>query len=271
MISVRVFFSNVNCGHFGRLVLYGAKWSSIMRQFLVLAIALGWGLSAAHAWAGDTPTETVQESGQVLGELVAIPGKQIPQQLLAEAQGVAIVPNVIKIGLVAGVRRGRGVVMVRDAQGQWTLPQFITLTGGSVGWQAGIQGTDVVLVFTTRKGVEGLLKGKFTVGVDAAATAGPVGRNAAAATDAQLKAEIFSYSRSRGLFLGASVDGSLLEIDPGAAAAFYGPPPAAGPQLIPESAAKLHNYLVELTKVGSVPPAGEQAAPPLIKLEGGKR
>ncbi len=240
-----------------------------MRRYLVLMLILGWEMSAAPAAAGDTPTETVQESGQVLGELIAIPGKQIPQRLLAEAQGVAVVPNVIKIGLVAGVRRGRGVVMVRDAQGQWTLPQFVTLTGGSVGWQAGIQGTDVVLVFTTRKGVEGLMKGKFTVGVDAAVTAGPVGRNAAAATDTELKAEIFSYSRSRGLFLGASLDGSLLEIDQGAAAAFYGPPQAAAPQLIPESAAKLHNFLVELTKEGSAaPPAGEQTAPPLIKLEG---
>jgi len=205
----------------------------------------------------------------VLGELISIPGKEIPQRLLAQAQGIAVVPNVLKIGLVAGVRRGRGVVMVRDADGQWTLPQFITLTGGSVGWQAGIQGTDVVLVFTTRKGVEGLLKGKFTVGVDAAATAGPVGRNAAAATDTELKAEIFSYSRSRGLFLGASLDGSLLEIDQAAAAAFYGPPQAVGQQLIPESAAKLHAFLVELTNAGPPAPApGIPVAPPPIKLDG---
>ncbi len=222
-----------------------------MRRFLVLAAILSLGMFPAHTSAADTPTETVRESRQVLGELISISGKEIPQRLLAEAQGIAIVPNVIKIGLVAGGRRGHGVVMVRDADGQWTLPQFITLTGGSVGWQAGIQGTDVVLVFTTRKGVEGLLKGKFTVGVDAAATAGPVGRNAAAATDTKLKAEIFSYSRSRGLFLGASFDGSLLEIDQNAAAAFYGPPQPAGQQLIPESAAKLRGFLMELTSAGA--------------------
>jgi lipid-binding SYLF domain-containing protein len=191
----------------------------------------------------------------VLGELIGIPGREIPQRLLSAAQGVAVIPNVIKVGFVAGVRRGHGVVMVRDAQGQWTLPLFITLTGGSLGWQAGIQGTDVVLVFTTRKGVDGLLRGKCTIGVDASATAGPVGRNAAAATDTELKAEIFSYSRSRGLFLGASFDGSLLEIDQVAAANFYGPPPAAGvPQRVPESATKLHNYLVDLTKPATVPP-----------------
>jgi len=233
-----------------------------MRRHLVLTIVLGLGLPVNLARARDTPAETVQESEQVLGELIAIPGKEIPQRLLAEAQGVAIIPNVIKVGLVAGGRRGHGVVMVRDAQGQWTLPQFVTLTGGSVGWQVGIQGTDVVLVFTTRRGVEGLLKGKFTVGVDASIAAGPMGRNAAAATDTELKAEIFSYSRSRGLFLGASLDGSLLEIDQGAAASFYGPPQVGVPQRVPESAAKLYSYLVDLTKAGAVaPPQGPPAAP----------
>ena len=226
-----------------------------MRRYLVLTIVFCCGLSVARAQAGDTPTETVQQSEQALGELVGIPGKEIPQRLLLEAQGVAVVPNVLKIGLVAGVRRGHGVVMVRDANGQWTYPQFITLTGGSVGWQAGIQGTDVVLVFTTRKGVEGLLKGKFTVGVDAAATAGPVGRNAAAATDTELKSEIYSYSRSRGLFLGASFDGSLLEIDQGAAVSYYGPQQAPGvPQRVPDSATKLHDYVADLTRPATVPP-----------------
>jgi SH3 domain-containing YSC84-like protein 1 len=121
------------------------------------------------------------------------------------------------------------------------------------------------LIFTSRKGVDGLLKGKFTVGVDAAVAVGPVGRNAAAATDTELKAEVYSYSRSRGLFLGASIDGSALEIDPRAAAAFYGPPPSAaqqatGPQLIPESAAKLQSFVAELTK-DPAPPAPVAATP----------
>ena len=169
-------------------------------------------LGAAHPAQAD-PTETIRQSEQVLAEIMAIPARRIPETLLAEAQGVVIVPNVIKVGFIAGVRRGHGVVMVRDNDGEWSLPQFLTLTGGSVGWQAGIQGTDVVLVFTTKKGVEGLLGGKFTIGADASATAGPVGRNAAAATDATLRSEILSYSRSRGLFLGVAIDGSVLEID----------------------------------------------------------
>jgi hypothetical protein len=166
---------------------------------------------------------------------------------MAEAQGVVIIPNVIKVGFIAGVRRGHGVVMVRDNEGEWSLPQFVTLTGGSVGWQAGIQGTDVILVFTTRKGVEGLLSGKFTIGADAAAAAGPVGRNAAAATDGMLKAEILSYSRSRGLFLGVSIDGSVLEIDQEAHLAFYGSPSTELPRQLPIVAAELRQELVNLT------------------------
>jgi len=196
--------------------------------------------------AGD-PNETACQADMVLAEIMAIPARQIPEHLLAEAQGVAIIPDVIKIGFIAGARRGHGVVLVRDSDGEWSLPQFVTLTGGSVGWQAGVQGSDVVLVFTTKKGVEGLMQGKFTLGADIAAAAGPVGRNAAAATDERFKAEILSYSRSRGLFLGASIDGSVLEIDHASHVAFYGSQSFELPRQIPASAAKLRQDLVALT------------------------
>jgi lipid-binding SYLF domain-containing protein len=228
---------------------------------MILALVLGGGLCATHALAAGDPAETVRQSEQVLADLVAIPGKAIPQHLLAEATAVAIIPDVTKIGFIAGVRRGHGVVLVRDADGEWSLPQFITLTGGSVGWQAGIQGTDVVLIFKSRKGVEGLMRGKFTIGVDAAASAGPVGRNAEAATDAALRAEILSYSRSRGLFLGVSLDGSALEIDQHAHAAFYGTRTGEVPQRLPESAVQLRQYLVELTPAKNDAPH-LNAAPP---------
>ena len=203
---------------------------------------------------------TVRQSEQVLAEIMAMPGKAIPEYLLAEAQGVVIVPNVIKIGFIAGVRRGRGVVMVRDAEGEWSLPQFVTLTGGSVGWQAGIQGTDVVLVFTTTKGVQGLLQGKFTIGADASVSAGPVGRNAAAGTDATLKSEILSYSRSRGLFLGVAIDGSVLEIDGVAHAAYYGSPTSELPRQVPDSAIKLRQFLVDSCAAGALASAGQPGA-----------
>lgn len=216
-----------------------------MRRYLILALVFVGGMSTTVSANG--PAETVVESEQVLSELMAIPGKQIPHWLLHEAQGIAIVPNVIKIGFVAGARRGHGVVMVRDPDGEWSLPQFVTLTGGSVGWQAGIQGSDVVLVFTTRKGVEGLMRGKFTVGLDASVTAGPVGREAAAGTDSTLRSEILSYSRSRGLFVGVALDGTVLEIDHDAHAFFYGTPSGALPRRVPGSASELRHFLTELT------------------------
>jgi lipid-binding SYLF domain-containing protein len=200
------------------------------------------------------PDQTVRSADQVLQEVMVIPAKSIPAALLAEAQGVAIIPNVLKIGFIAGVRRGHGVVLVRDPDGEWGLPQFVTLTGGSVGWQAGVQGTDVILVFMTKKSIDGLLGGKFTIGADAAAAAGPVGRNASAATDVRLKAEILSYSRSRGLFAGLALDGSAIEIDGDAQLNFYGSAAGQLPARIPETAVRLRQDLVNLT-----PPAAAVA------------
>jgi len=231
-----------------------------MHRLLTLMLFLACGMSAARAAAAGNPTDTIRKSEQVLADLMAIPARQIPQHLLAGATGVAVIPDVTKIGFIAGARRGHGVIMVRDPDGEWSLPQFITLTGGSVGWQAGVQGTDVVLIFKTRKGVEGLMSGKFTIGVDASVSAGPVGRDAEAATDASLKSEILSYSRSRGLFLGVSIDGSALEIDQLAHVEFYGSPSAKLPVRLPESATQFRQYLVELTQ--PTPAAPGSITPP---------
>lgn len=217
-----------------------------MFRLLTIVALLVSELIAARANASD-PNNTIAQSEQVLSELLAIPGRRIPARLLSEAQGVAIIPRVIKIGFVAGVRRGHGVILARDNEGQWSLPRFVRLTGGSVGWQAGIQGTDVILVFRTRGSVERLKQGKFTIGVDAAAAAGPVGRNASAAVDASLSAEIFSYSRSRGAFLGASIDGSAIEIDRRANKLFYGSADLEAPQVIPWSATRLQATIASLT------------------------
>jgi lipid-binding SYLF domain-containing protein len=201
----------------------------------------------------------VDAAAGVLDEIMAVPAKAIPQTLLADAQGLALVPSVVKGGFIVGVRHGRGVVVVRDETGAWGQPSFVTITGGSVGWQAGIQATDVILVFKTRKSIQGLMKGKFTLGADAAAAAGPLGREAAAATDARLRAEIYSYSRSRGLFAGVSLDGSAIQIDSRANTAYYG---AAGPNLpgparaLPPSGQRLMETIAKYTDVpGSRPPS----------------
>jgi lipid-binding SYLF domain-containing protein len=171
--------------------------------------------------AAGRENATVAAATATLNEIMAIPSKGIPANMLRKAKGVVIVPKVLKGGFVIGVRHGRGVVLTRDAHGNWQAPYFCSLTGGSVGWQIGVQSTDVILVFNTQKSLNGLMSGKFTIGVDAAVAAGPVGRQAAAATDARLGAEILSYSRSRGLFLGVSLDGSAITMDPLATNSYY--------------------------------------------------
>ncbi|MCA9173555.1 MAG: lipid-binding SYLF domain-containing protein [Planctomycetales bacterium] len=175
----------------------------------------------ANAQAPMANVSVVDTAVEVLDALMATPGEQIPARLLADAHGVAIIPDMIKGGLVVGVRRGHGVVLLRGADGQWQPPAFVTITGGSIGWQAGLQATDLVLVFKNRRSVQNLMRGKLTLGVDASAAAGPVGRTASAATDGRLAAEIYSYSRSRGLFAGVSVDGAKLQLDYRAQEAYY--------------------------------------------------
>ncbi len=177
--------------------------------------------SAAALSAQDREIAKVEEAIAAFNEITAITDKTIPDFLLLDAQGIAIIPGVLKVGFVLGGQHGKGLLLLPDEKGGWSNPVFITLSGGSVGWQIGAQSTDIVLVFKTKKSVEGVLRGKFTLGVDVAAAAGPVGRRANASTDLELKAEIYSYSRSRGFFAGLSLDGAVLQIDDQANAAFY--------------------------------------------------
>jgi lipid-binding SYLF domain-containing protein len=179
--------------------------------------------TVAHADDRSEAFKRSSDAVRVLRQIQMAPDKAIPQDLLRHARAIVVVPNVIKAGLVFGGSHGRGLVSVKTPNGTWSNPVFISLTSASVGFQAGVSSTDVVLVFRTQHGVDSLVDGKFTLGVDAAAAAGPVGRNAHASTDAQLKAEIYSYSRSRGLFAGVSLNGAVLSIDYAADKAVYGP------------------------------------------------
>jgi lipid-binding SYLF domain-containing protein len=172
--------------------------------------------------AGEAEETRARNAVRVLDEVMKAPDKAIPQDLLADAHAIAVIPDVIKAGFVVGGRHGEGLIAVKTRDGTWSNPSFISLTGGSVGFQAGVSSTDVILVFRTQRGVESIVHGKFTLGADASAAAGPVGRSAHASTDAQLKAEIYSYSRARGLFAGAALDGTALTIDNDANQAVYG-------------------------------------------------
>jgi lipid-binding SYLF domain-containing protein len=163
-------------------------------------------------------------SSQVLEELRAVSDQSIPDRLLERAYAIAVIPDVTKVAWFFGGRRGHGALVVRDKDGRFSDPVFVSLTGGSFGLQWGVQLTDVVLVFTTPRGVEGIAGGKFTLGADASVAAGPVGRMASAGTDGAFKAEVYSYSRNRGAFLGVALDGAALSIDERANATFYGKP-----------------------------------------------
>lgn len=184
---------------------------SFVFRSLVTLVALC-ALHASTAFAGERETKMAENSIRVLREVMEAPDKAIPRDLLANAYAVAVVPDVVKAGFIIGGRRGSGMLSIKE-NGTWSNPSFVSITGGSIGFQAGVQSTDVVLIFRSQRGVDSIVHGKFTLGADASVAAGPVGRNALAATDGQLKAEIYSYSRARGLFAGVALDGSVISID----------------------------------------------------------
>ncbi len=179
-------------------------------------------LFSHDAFASTREEKRVADAADVIDQLLRIPEQGIPPSLLSRAYAIAVVPNVVKVGFGLGARRGKGVIVVRQDDNSWSNPAFIALTGGSIGWQIGAQSTDVILVFKTRKGVDGISNGKLTLGADASIAAGPVGRTTGVATDLALRAEVVSYSRSRGLFAGVSFEGSGVTMDRKANAAFYG-------------------------------------------------
>jgi lipid-binding SYLF domain-containing protein len=185
--------------------------------FVLLSLLL-----AIPASAATKQEKKVADATDVIDQLLRIPEQSIPPVLLSRAYAVAVVPSVLKIGFGIGARRGKGILVVRRDDNSWSNPVFVNLTGGSLGFQIGAQSTDIILVFKTRKGVEGIENGKLTLGADASVAAGPVGRHTAAATDIRFQAEVYSYSRSRGLFAGVALEGAGVTMDRKSNAAFYG-------------------------------------------------
>lgn len=161
-------------------------------------------------------------SASVLQQVMQIPDRSIPRDLLHRATCIATIPNVIRVGLVFGARYGKGLVSCRVANGLWSNPSYITLAGGSWGAQIGITSIDLVLVFVSPNAADRFTRSNFTVGADASVAAGPIGRDAQAGTDYQLNSEIYSYSRSRGLFAGLVIEGSKIKADTSANAMVYG-------------------------------------------------
>ena len=183
---------------------------------------------APSAKAQDA-TRKLADAAELVEAFTANDDEAIPTDLLQRARGIAVIPNVLRGGFILGGRRGRGVIVVRDERGSWSNPAFVTLTGGSIGWQIGAESTDLVLVFANDNAVKNMASGKFTLGGDASAVAGPLGRHATMAVT--FRAEVYGYVRSRGLFAGAAFQGARLSIDDAMGQALYaGAAAPLGPQ-----------------------------------------
>jgi SH3 domain-containing YSC84-like protein 1 len=186
-------------------------------------VALGVCASASLVLAQSDEADRVKESATVLTEIMNAPDQAIPTSVLEKAVGIAVFPGTVRGGFIVGAERGRGILSVRDEKThEWSAPAFLTITGGSLGLQIGLRATDLILVIQNRRGLENLVRNEFKVGAGAAVTGGPVGRDAQASTDIQLRAEILSYSRSRGLFAGATIEGSTIKEDQDANGRYYG-------------------------------------------------
>jgi len=189
---------------------------------LMTSVALA---ASATISAQSHEAERVEKATKVFEEIMAAPDKAIPDKILSNADAIVVFPSMLKAGLGIGGQHGKGIVSRRNREtGTWSAPGFLTLTGGSFGAQIGGEAVDLVLVVMNKNGLDSLLKSDFKIGGDASVAAGPVGRSAEAATDLLLKAEILSYSRSRGLFAGVSLNGSVVNEDKDANRDVYGRP-----------------------------------------------
>lgn len=188
--------------------------------------------------------ERIQKSIVVLRELTSAPEDAIPQYLLERAEAIVVIPSLVRGGFVIGAKHGKGVISVRDrSSNSWSPPAFMNMTGGSIGWQIGAEAVDVVLLVMNKKGVDELLEDRFTLGGELSVAAGPVGRSAAAATNAQVSSQILAYSKAKGLFAGATLEGAALHEDKDANRAFYG------------RAMTARGILAERAALSTVPPA----------------
>jgi lipid-binding SYLF domain-containing protein len=186
-------------------------------------VACGLTVLARPAAAQSEERERMTKSLEVLDTLVKAPDDAIPEYILDRAEAIVIIPTLVKGGFVVGAEHGKGIMSVRNrTANSWSAPSFVALTGGSLGWQIGLQSVDLVLLVMNKEGIDKLLASEFKLGANASVAAGPVGRTAQAATDGKLTAEILAYSRAKGLFAGATIEGASLRDDADANRRFYG-------------------------------------------------
>lgn len=218
------------------------------------------GTSAMFAAKSDAVTR-IDDSATVFKEIMASPDNAIPNELLEKAVCIGIIPGMKKGGFIVGAQYGKGVLTCRTATG-WSGPSTVRMEGGSFGLQIGAGEVDVVFVVMNKSGAEKLMKSEFTIGGEAGAMAGPVGRNASAKTDAYMRAEILSYSRSRGVFAGITLNGSTLRSDDKDNEAIYGKPVThreilMGKVAVPAAAAPLMSAIQPYVGKGRSRPIGK--------------
>jgi lipid-binding SYLF domain-containing protein len=193
-----------------------------MKKFVTLVALFSLGAAtAAFAETREDVQNRLDNAALVLHQIMGTPDRGIPEEVLDHAKCVAVVPHMIKAGLVFGGENGRGIATCRTANG-WSAPAFFAITGGSWGLQIGVEGVDLVMIFQGDKGMLRLENAKFQIGADASAAAGPVGRHATADTDWKLNTEILTYSRAKGAFAGLTLTGADIRRDDSSMDAFYG-------------------------------------------------
>jgi lipid-binding SYLF domain-containing protein len=194
---------------------------TMLKRILAVATLIAVASLTALASERDDDVNRTQKAAQVFKEIMNTPDQGIPSNLLESAKCIAIVPGDKKFAFVFGGSYGRGLATCRTGHG-WSAPMFVAINSGSVGYQIGGSSTDIVMLFMNDHALQSLMSDKFKVGADASVAAGPVGRNATAATDLKLNAEILSYSRSKGIFAGVSLDGAVMQADKSGDKAMYG-------------------------------------------------
>ena len=214
----RSFLSSYSIPEGGSLMNF-RRWNRVL-----LALVIFLGAISSPAFASEEPKK-IDLASELFREITKTPEKGIPSELLSNAYGLAIIPGAIKLSFIVSGRYGKGILMMRTEDGEWSNPCFITFVGRGLGWHIGAQSSDIILVFKNKRGLDAIRKGKLSLGVDAAVASGPVGPAKEPATETQLKADVYSYSYSKGIFAGVTLESGSLRVYDSANASFYGKKP----------------------------------------------
>lgn len=228
-------------------------------RIMPVLLAGAFALSTGNLWAASGRQDSIERlrmSSETLHAMINTPDKGIPEEVLNDAKCIVVVPNLVKGGFIFGAEHGRGVATCRTSQG-WSAPAFVSIGGGSWGLQIGVEGVDLVMLVMNDHGLQHLLSSKFQVGGDASASAGPVGRHASAGTDWKMNTEILTYSRSKGVFAGITLNGAVVEQDKDSTRAIYGRDPSfhailAGRVPAPKSTQHFMKTISETAHVSAV-------------------